>query len=121
EQSRPVRGRGRASAARAWAGGGLARPDGLRGNRSSCQRQFQGDKMTTPPAGVMSTSDAPAVQCHDADGVLVITINRPKVRNAVYGLTARVLGLALDQLDARDDLAVGVLTGAGGTFSAGMD
>jgi len=77
--------------------------------------------MTTPPAGVMSTSDAPAVQCHDADGVLVITINRPKVRNAVDGATARAMALALDQLDARDDLAVGVLTGAGGTFSAGMD
>jgi enoyl-CoA hydratase len=31
------------------------------------------------------------------------------------------LAEAFDQLDARDDLVVGVLTGAGGTFSAGMD
>src|SRR3954453_20436862 len=77
--------------------------------------------MANPPADVMSPPDAPAVQTHEADGVLVITINRPKVRNAVDGTTALALALALDQLDARDDLAVGVLTGAGGTFSAGMD
>ena len=77
--------------------------------------------MANPPADVMSTSDAPAVQTHEAGSVLVITINRPKVRNAVDGATARALAQAFDQLDARDDLAVGVLTGAGGTFSAGMD
>src|SRR3954471_9693294 len=76
--------------------------------------------MTNPPA-VISTSDAPAVQTHEADGVLVITINRPKVRNAVDGATARALAQAFDQLDARHDLVIGVLTGAGGTFSAGMD
>ena len=76
--------------------------------------------MANPSAGVVSTSDAPAVLTHETDGVLVITINRPKVRNAVDGATARALAEAFDQLDARDDLAVGVLTGAGGTFSAGM-
>jgi len=31
------------------------------------------------------------------------------------------VGTALDELDADDELAVGVLTGAGGFFSAGMD
>ena len=76
--------------------------------------------MANPPAGAMSTSDAPVVQTHEADSVLVITINRPKVRNAIDGATARALAQAFDLLDARDDLAVGVLTGAGGTFSAGM-
>jgi enoyl-CoA hydratase len=77
--------------------------------------------MANPPAGVTTTADAATVQTHAADGVFVITINRPKVRNAVDGATARALAEAFDQLDARDDLAVGVLTGAGGTFSAGMD
>lgn len=56
-----------------------------------------------------------------ADGVMVITINRPERRNAVDLATARELAAALDDLDARDDVAVGVLTGAGGTFCAGMD
>ena len=31
------------------------------------------------------------------------------------------MAAALDELDAYDDLRVGVLTGAGGTFCAGMD
>ncbi|MFF2808112.1 crotonase/enoyl-CoA hydratase family protein [Streptomyces sp. NPDC058000] len=69
----------------------------------------------------MPTIDAPTVHTGEHDGILVITIDRPKVPNAVDGATARALADAFDQLDARDDLVVGVLTGAGGTFSAGMD
>jgi enoyl-CoA hydratase len=61
------------------------------------------------------------VHTDERDGVLVITIDRPNVRNAVDGSTARALAAAVDHLDARDDLVVGILTGAGGTFSAGMD
>ncbi|MFE5023142.1 crotonase/enoyl-CoA hydratase family protein [Streptomyces sp. NPDC056656] len=67
------------------------------------------------------TEDAPTVHTEEHDDVLVITIDRPKVRNAINGATARALVDAFDQLDARDDLMVGVLTGTGGTFSAGMD
>ncbi|MGD0698736.1 MAG: crotonase/enoyl-CoA hydratase family protein [Trebonia sp.] len=52
---------------------------------------------------------------------LLITINRPEVKNAVDGATARALAAAADELDADDELRVGVLTGAGGTFCAGMD
>ena len=79
-------------------------------------------RMSDPQAtGAVSTFDDGAVQTRELDGILVITINRPKVRNAVDGATARALADAFDQLDARDDLAVGVLTGAGGSFSAGMD
>ncbi|GAA4577447.1 crotonase/enoyl-CoA hydratase family protein [Planotetraspora kaengkrachanensis] len=54
-------------------------------------------------------------------GVAVITINRPKARNAVNGAVARGVASAVDELDGRKDVAVIVLTGAGGTFSAGMD
>jgi enoyl-CoA hydratase len=61
------------------------------------------------------------VQLDDANGVLIITINRPQARNALNAEVARGVAAALDSLDARDDLAVGVLTGAGGTFCAGMD
>jgi enoyl-CoA hydratase len=53
--------------------------------------------------------------------VLLITLNRPKVRNAVNAALAAGVGGALDELDAEDELSVGVLTGAGGFFSAGMD
>ncbi len=55
------------------------------------------------------------------DGVLIITINRPEAKNALNGEVARGIAAAIDELDANDDLRVGVLTGAGGTFSAGMD
>ncbi|MBO0803004.1 MAG: crotonase/enoyl-CoA hydratase family protein [Nocardiopsaceae bacterium] len=55
------------------------------------------------------------------DGILVITINRPEARNAVNAVVASGVAAALDDLDLRDDLAVGIITGAGGTFCAGMD
>jgi enoyl-CoA hydratase len=62
-----------------------------------------------------------AVLTERRDGVLVITINRPEVRNAVNGAVAEGIAHALDDLDADDALQAGVLTGAGGFFCAGMD
>jgi enoyl-CoA hydratase len=56
-----------------------------------------------------------------ADGVGVLTLNRPAAKNAVDLATTEALAAALDDLEARDDVAVLVLTGAGGTFCAGMD
>lgn len=55
------------------------------------------------------------------DGVQVITINRPEAKNALNLEVAEAVAAAVDELDSRDDLRVGVLTGAGGVFSAGMD
>jgi len=55
------------------------------------------------------------------DGTLVIEINLPQARNAVTEAVARGIGDALDRLDRETDLRVGILTGAGGTFCAGMD
>jgi enoyl-CoA hydratase len=54
-------------------------------------------------------------------GVAVITINRPQARNAVNEAVASGIAAAVDELDPRPDVAAMVLTGAGGTFSAGMD
>ncbi|WP_431514233.1 crotonase/enoyl-CoA hydratase family protein [Variovorax sp. DAIF25] len=56
-----------------------------------------------------------------SDGILTITINRPQARNAATLAVARGIAAALDELDRRDDLRIGILTGAGGTFCAGMD
>ena len=55
------------------------------------------------------------------DSVQIITINRPEARNAVDLATAQGIADAVDELDADDDLRVGVITGAGGTFCSGMD
>ena len=56
-----------------------------------------------------------------SDGVGVVTINRPEARNAVNGAVARGIAAAVDEMDGRADVSVLVLTGAGGTFCAGMD
>lgn len=55
------------------------------------------------------------------DGVAWVTLNRPEKRNAMNPkLNAEMLELLL-ALDAEPDAAVVVLTGAGDSFSAGMD
>jgi enoyl-CoA hydratase len=53
--------------------------------------------------------------------VQVITINRPEAKNALNLAVAKGVAEAVDELEASDELWVGVLTGAGGSFSAGMD
>lgn len=58
----------------------------------------------------------------ERDGsTLVITIDRPEVRNAIDAATARQIAAALDELESTREVRVGILTGAGGTFSSGMD
>jgi enoyl-CoA hydratase len=53
--------------------------------------------------------------------VLLITLNRPDARNAVNLAVSEAVAAALDLLDGDGELSVGVLTGAGKGFSAGMD
>ncbi len=54
-------------------------------------------------------------------GVMIITINRPKAKNAINKAVAQGIAAAIDQLDADDDIRIGILTGANNTFCAGMD
>ncbi|HEV7773668.1 MAG TPA: crotonase/enoyl-CoA hydratase family protein [Conexibacter sp.] len=63
----------------------------------------------------------PAVLTEVRDGVLLVTLNRPEQRNAVNRAVAEGIADALDRLDAEPELRVGVLTGAGKGFCAGMD
>ena len=53
--------------------------------------------------------------------VLIVTIDRPEVRNAVDGATAADLSEAFRDFDRDDGLAVAVFTGSGGVFCAGAD
>ena len=53
--------------------------------------------------------------------VTVITINRPERRNAVDKHTAELLEQAVDHFEADPEARVAVITGAGGSFCAGMD
>jgi enoyl-CoA hydratase len=68
----------------------------------------------------MSESEQ-AVLTERRDKVLVITINRPDQRNAVNAAVAAGIAHGLDELDGDDGLAVGIITGAGKGFCAGMD
>ena len=64
---------------------------------------------------------ADAVSVEVADGIGIITINRPGARNAVNEEVARSIAAALDDFDSRSDVTSLIITGAGGTFCAGMD
>jgi enoyl-CoA hydratase len=62
-----------------------------------------------------------AVLTEAGGGVLLITLNRPEARNAINRAVAEGMAAALDRLDGDDELRVGILTGAGPAFCAGMD
>jgi enoyl-CoA hydratase len=66
-------------------------------------------------------TDSEAVLTERRGNVLLVTINRPEVRNAVNAAVAAGIAGALEELDSDEELSVGVLTGAGGFFCAGMD
>ncbi len=60
-----------------------------------------------------------SIECDD--NIAVITINRPRERNAVDLEVANGIAAAIDEFEARKDLSIAILTGAGGTFCAGLD
>jgi enoyl-CoA hydratase len=76
--------------------------------------------MSTEPTETVPASDE-AVLRERRGSVLLVTLNRPAVRNAVNGAVAAGVAGALDELDGDGELSVGILTGAGGFFCAGMD
>lgn len=61
------------------------------------------------------------VEIEQIDATLVIAINRPAQRNAVNQAVSLAIAQALDQLDTDPALRVGIITGRGGSFCAGMD
>ncbi len=63
----------------------------------------------------------PEVLVEQRDRILIITINRPKAKNAVNSAVSHGLADAVDRLDGDPGLSVGIVTGAGGSFCAGMD
>lgn len=53
--------------------------------------------------------------------ILIVTLNRPEAKNAANKALAEGVAAAMDRLDSDNDLRVGIITGAGGTFCSGMD
>ncbi len=66
-------------------------------------------------------TDDQAVLTERRGRTLIVTLNRPDARNAVNAALAAGVAAGLDELDGDDDLSVGILTGAGKGFCAGMD
>ena len=63
----------------------------------------------------------PAVLTEQRGRILIITINRPEAKNAVNAAVSNGLAAAVDKLDDDPGLSVAIVTGAGGSFCAGMD
>ena len=56
-----------------------------------------------------------------SDGIMTVTINRPEAKNAINKAVAQGIADAMDKLDSDNAIRVAIITGAGGTFCAGMD
>ena len=69
----------------------------------------------------MSIAPETSVLVETQGAVTIVTINRPHRRNAVDGLTARLLFEAFQAFDADPTAAVAVFTGTGDAFCAGAD
>ncbi|MEV5384454.1 crotonase/enoyl-CoA hydratase family protein [Streptomyces sp. NPDC052721] len=66
---------------------------------------------TTEPAAVLETFG----------GIAVVTLNRPRVLNAVNTALSHAVGTALEEIARNPAIRVGVITGAGRAFCAGAD
>src|SRR6266571_2245202 len=76
---------------------------------------------TDPGSLKASDSNLNTVKTERSGSVLVVTIDRQRVRNAVDGPTAAALVQAFRAFDADPALSVAILTGAGNTFCSGFD
>jgi enoyl-CoA hydratase len=96
----------------------LAEPEWLDTISSETRYKYNKERHT-----VVSTEETtePEVLVEQRDRILIITINRPKAKNAVNSAVSHGLADAVDRLDGDPGLSVGIVTGAGGTFCAGMD
>jgi enoyl-CoA hydratase len=67
------------------------------------------------------SESTPPIRVERRGAVQLVTFDRPQVRNAFDREMSELVAAAMDELDRDDTLSVGVVTGAGGYFSAGMD
>lgn len=66
-------------------------------------------------------TETDVVSVERADGIYIITLNRPQAMNAVNSVLAERVGAALEELNSDPELRVGIITGAGRAFCAGAD
>ncbi|NEW34492.1 crotonase/enoyl-CoA hydratase family protein [Nocardia cyriacigeorgica] len=93
-------------------GDALGLPVAVRGEQIS----IEGDRPVELPA-----APPPPVLVERRGPIMIITLNRPDVRNAVNHAMAVAVERACDAFEADPALRVAILTGADGNFSSGMD
>ena len=82
--------------------------------------------MTTAPSSTTPTEPAaepepPHALVEQAGHILIVTLNRPKARNALSPQMTAIMRDAWDRVDSDPEIRVCILTGAEGTFCAGAD
>jgi acetyl-CoA C-acetyltransferase len=95
----------------------------VEGDALGCEVLVEGERVTlTGRCGeALPEPPRPPVRTERHDAVLLITLDRPEVRNAIDARTAEELERAVDAAEADPRVRAIVLTGAGDTFCAGMD
>jgi enoyl-CoA hydratase len=68
-----------------------------------------------------ASTEAPHCLVERTGHVLIVTLNRPRARNALSGPMMAIMRAAWDEVDGDPSIRVCVLTGAGGAFCAGAD
>jgi enoyl-CoA hydratase len=91
----------------------MANDDPRNVRHSSRRAQADMTDMTTRPASIIVEEQA--------QGIVVLTIDRPHRRNALDSQSLVELQRALDDIDGRPDLRAVVITGTGSSFCAGAD
>src|ERR1051325_3699441 len=66
-------------------------------------------------------ADSPHVIVERQGPIVIVTMNRPEVRNAFDGETLCRMADAWDLIDGDAEVRAAILTGAGGHFCAGSD
>src|SRR5690349_10846219 len=98
-----------------------------RTKRRTCSRSSRSSSGNVKPGkvgGIGGDDTIPAmaeILTSVADGIATVTLNRPERRNAMNAALLRGLGAAFDELDARKDVRVILVRGAGPAFCSGMD
>ena len=87
----------------------------------SSNHERQSQQPTEPGSPEVTQGNVNTVKTEQSGPVLVVTIDRPPVRNAVDGPTAAALVQAFRAFDAEAALSVAILTGASNTFCSGFD
>jgi enoyl-CoA hydratase len=77
--------------------------------------------MTSTPAVQPESAPEPDCLVEQRGSVLIVTMNRPKVRNAITPAMTAIMRAAWDRVDDDPEIRVCILTGAGGAFCAGAD